>query len=1246
MDKQIIKAFSLNINGLRSKKKRMGFFLWLKELNADIIFLQETHCHNNKDVKKWTREWGPRKNSIWSKGSSNSKGVAVLFKPCSNLCYEEVKIDTCGRYIYFDLKIEDEMHRLLNIYAPNDNYERIKFFQRMRDWIDENKKNWIGGDYNCTIDSELDRLNCTSKSDVGQIDIKNIMYDYGLEEIYRRRYPDVKKYSWRRGNKQSRLDYWLVSENMDSHIDKVEYIPCPFSDHDIASISIDTTKIPQGPGIWKMNLEVINSKLFQDSFRDIWESWVNQKEKYDLHTWWDLGKKKIKKLTIWCSSKLKSDKTAIKEEINLKLVNEKSKPDGNHERIDKLEADLRNIAYKESEGVKISSKCQWFEEGEKPTKYFHNLEKYHGDNKTWTKILDKNKKIVEGTDQIMRIQTDFYRELYNYVGVDYNKRDFFGQFINQRLSDESFEILNQHIEISEVFSAIKKMKKGSSPGPDGILIDFYLLFWETIKADLFQLYEHSYTERQMAYSQYLALIILLYKKGQREDIRNWRPISLCNTDVKIVSKILAERAKKVLPEIINKSQTGCVKGRKIGHSIRFIEDVLEHMDDENIILLVDQQKAFDRIEWGWLFYVLENYGFGQYFINWIKILYSNMKSAIVTNGYVSPYFRVTRGIRQGDSLSALLYVIQSEALAECIRCSDTIKGISIQGADSESHELKGTQYVDDATHTLKSVSDVNACLNTVDQFGEASGSKVNKEKTVALVSENFKNKCDLPSEIKLNSGMEIILGAPISRRQDKTSFWDEKFDKMEKRIKMWKTRDLSMFGKVHVTKSLVLPLIQFAGAQVDMPDNFIKQVQKLIWSFIWKWSTCFVNKRLCSLPRISGGIGVPNVDVMIKTAKIKMVVEILKSHSDWNLLAKKYMCCLDNSYGIEYFALLVTDSSNALEKCKIPVYYRKCILAIQELNRKGCKEFKNSIVWCNDKFRFNGKVLEHKHWSKDGIRYLSDIYYENKLNGDVIKSKLTKKAGFFFEFARLKKSNLPAEYIIEDPDASPSLNNLYYNIPGKSMAKHLYDLTSAEIYSILIHGEQFGRKSEVYWQQKFTDVTIDFPKLYANLFVSKITPRDVLDFNWRVFNGQFLTEKKLRTLKLSNGICMCCDGNTIEDIFHLFVECSLYTPVWQYVKRLIFKFTKNSNDITEFHQILGIQKYTAEYLLVNMILGVTRWIIWKSRCRIKYNKDSIVSADITRDLKRSLRIHVDTLRNGRVNFTLKPLLCTLNNCLE
>ena len=74
-------AATLNINGLQNNQKRKATFNWLKSLNFDIIYLQETHCHTRKDVKKWSHEWGPGKNSIWSNGSSNSKGVAVLFKP-------------------------------------------------------------------------------------------------------------------------------------------------------------------------------------------------------------------------------------------------------------------------------------------------------------------------------------------------------------------------------------------------------------------------------------------------------------------------------------------------------------------------------------------------------------------------------------------------------------------------------------------------------------------------------------------------------------------------------------------------------------------------------------------------------------------------------------------------------------------------------------------------------------------------------------------------------------------------------------------------------------------------------------------------------------------------------------------------------------------------------------------------------------------------------------------------------------
>ena len=89
-----------------------------------------------------------------------------------------------------------------------------------------------------------------------------------------------------------------------------------------------------------------------------------------------------------------------------------------------------------------------------------------------------------------------------------------------------------------------------------------------------------------------------------------------------MSKLLAERLKIVLPEIIHSDQFGCVKDRKISHCIRLIDDVLEKMNNKNLMLLTDKMKAFDLVEWDWLFLVLKRFGIGDYFINWIRIMYN------------------------------------------------------------------------------------------------------------------------------------------------------------------------------------------------------------------------------------------------------------------------------------------------------------------------------------------------------------------------------------------------------------------------------------------------------------------------------------------------------------------------------------------------------------------------------------------------------------------------------------------------
>ena len=121
-------------------------------------------------------------------------------------------------------------------------------------------------------------------------------------------------------------------------------------------------------------------------------------------------------------------------------------------------------------------------------------------------------------------------------------------------------------------------------------------------------------------------------------------------------------------------------------------------------------------------------------MNWVKIMYLKPKSCIITNGIVSPYFSVTRGIRQGDCLSALFYVIQGEPLAEFIRKSNDIKGIIVKDCDENDRELKCADYVDDASRFLNDRTYIDKCMKLYDEFGRASGSKVNRDKTVALTN--------------------------------------------------------------------------------------------------------------------------------------------------------------------------------------------------------------------------------------------------------------------------------------------------------------------------------------------------------------------------------------------------------------------------------------------------------------------------------------------------------------------------------
>ena len=171
-------------------------------------------------------------------------------------------------------------------------------------------------------------------------------------------------------------------------------------------------------------------------------------------------------------------------------------------------------------------------------------------------------------------------------------------------------------------------------------------------------------------------IKISYKKGDRNQLKNYRPITLLNIDLKIINKCFADRIKKILPNLVHENQT-CVPGRHIESNIHLTQNLIDHANERGrnlALIFLDQEKAFDRLSHDFLFRTLERFGFGEYFIKWIKILYSDARSFVKVNGFETFEFVTERGVRQGCPLSPLLYVLAAETLSSSIRKNKCIKG--------------------------------------------------------------------------------------------------------------------------------------------------------------------------------------------------------------------------------------------------------------------------------------------------------------------------------------------------------------------------------------------------------------------------------------------------------------------------------------------------------------------------------------------------------------------------------------------
>lgn len=214
------------------------------------------------------------------------------------------------------------------------------------------------------------------------------------------------------------------------------------------------------------------------------------------------------------------------------------------------------------------------------------------------------------------------------------------------------------------------MQTGKSPGSDGLPTEFYLAFWDSSCDPLVRVYNERFRLGILTDSQRESLLSLIHKKDEINIAKNWRPISLLNTDYKIASKAITERLKSVMSSIVHYDQTCSVPGRTILSNLQLIRDVLDMIDKTNetgILVTLDQDKAFDRVDHEFLMRVLSKFGFGPTFCGWVSLFYNNAFSRVICNSQLSSPIFLGRGVRQGFPLSPPLYVLVSEVLSTQIR---------------------------------------------------------------------------------------------------------------------------------------------------------------------------------------------------------------------------------------------------------------------------------------------------------------------------------------------------------------------------------------------------------------------------------------------------------------------------------------------------------------------------------------------------------------------------------------------------
>lgn len=1209
MNESQITFISWNVRGLGKLSKLKQVMHRIKQLKSSIVFLQETHLLNN-DLLKIRRRWPGQVYA--SSYASNARGVLILIHKSVPFKISKVTPDRAGRYLILQGTLFDININLVNLYGPNS--DNPKFFEELFLLLAQMSGHLlIGGDFNTTLATNLDRLKGTDNTHAQSRKIlHNFMQDLDLCDPWRRKYPDKSEFSCFSSstNSYSRIDYFLISNHLFSQIHDVTYESIVISDHGPVKLIYKMSKFIRGPQRWRLHPKWLHDTKFMKFVgNSIDDFFITNTNETTASIRWEAFKAYLRGQMISYTSSITNKVNLELQSLNDRIRKMEEEMYENKTNIELyqqelllLRAQYNKLSLAKAENSLIRLKQTFYEQGEKSGKLLAWQIKKLQSSKAINNILTTSGTLTSDPSEINVTFANFYHSLYKAesAGINSQQTIFLDGLQIPNFSNEAKQHLDSPFSIEELLKAIDTMKNGKTAGPDGLPIDIFKAFKEKIVHPLINMYEESLESGILPPSLRKALITLIPKPGKPHDkCESYRPVSLINTDAKILAKVLALRLETHLPLIIHNDQNGFVKNRQAFHNIRRVLNIIHEKKDakDTCVLSLDAEKAFDRVEWPYLFDVLCRFGCGPKFCQWIRILYCEPSAEVITNNLISKSFGLSRGTRQGCPLSPLLFVMTLEPLAIAIRDHPGIKGIHISEIE---HQI--SLFADDILLYLSDLKNtIPVLLNLIDQFGSFSGYKVNQAKSSIL----FLNRQDRinpafqhPFTIARDGFKYLgIIITPQIKNMIPCNY-DPIVAQVNDSLDRWMNLPLTIIGRINIIKMNILPkfLYLFQSIPLTPPPTFFSNMKKVFTKFIWNRRRSRLRLTLLYLPYERGGLQLPNLLWYVRAAQLRSALFWFSNAPNLPWIQIEEKC----ARGLTLDSYLYSDSLKRLKQNTTNPFVKSTIIAwheSQEMFRmpSGLSPF--APIWGNSSFTPGKSDRGFRLWAQLGLKKIINLYSDNTLMSfDNLKEKFGIPQTHMFKYfqirsfirSRWQSYQCPPLSVIEklvtsDPYAKGKISTLYKTLSETSLESSDY-------------------KRRAWIEDLQRDITVDdWEKACYQAQTLSINSRlKLIQYNWLM--RTYITPEKLN--KFNSNIpdnCIKCRTEK-GTLFHCIWKCKHLQEFWEKITDTISIIIHKKIPACPEICILGLRPKTLalkthEYKLINLCLLHAKRLIarhWKS----------------------------------------------------